>query len=125
MERLRGLEARAEAQAASPRPAAAVPLTFEESLPLSSYVSAVERAREHIRAGDIFQVVLSRRWSAPFDGDPFAVYRALRSISPSPYQYFLRTPHGTIFGGILMQWIDIAGGIASARRWSWWILARR
>ena len=114
LERLRGLEARAEAQAASPRPAAAVPLTFEESLPLSSYVSAVERAREHIRAGDIFQVVLSRRWSAPFDGDPFAVYRALRSISPSPYQYFLRTPHGAIFGASPERLVRVASAPGGA-----------
>ena len=61
-------------------------------------MEAVEKAKEHIRAGDIFQVVLSRRWSAPFAGDPFALYRALRRISPSPYQYYLRTPHGTILG---------------------------
>jgi len=71
---------------------------WSESLPRAAYMDAVETAREHIRAGDIFQVVLSRRWSAPWAGDPFALYRALRRISPSPYQYFLRTPHGTILG---------------------------
>jgi len=74
------------------------PLTWTESLPRTEFMAAVESAKEHIRAGDIFQVVLSRRWSAPFAGDPFALYRALRRISPSPYQYFLRTPHGTILG---------------------------
>ena len=46
------------------------PLTFKESSPRSSYLAAVERAKEHIRAGDVFQVVLSRRWSAPFVGRP-------------------------------------------------------
>ncbi len=74
------------------------PLSWKESLPRPAFMAAVEKAKEHIRAGDIFQVVLSRRWSAPFSGDPFALYRALRRISPSPYQYFLRSPHGTIFG---------------------------
>jgi anthranilate synthase component 1 len=98
LERLRGLEERAIAAPVPAAPAPARPLSFEESLPLPSFLSAVEKAKEHIRAGDIFQVVLSRRWSTPFLGDPFGVYRALRSISPSPYQYFLRTPHGTIFG---------------------------
>jgi anthranilate synthase component 1 len=97
-ERLRGLEARATATPATAAPPPARSLSFEETLSLPSFLSAVEKAKEHIRAGDVFQVVLSRRWSAPFDGDAFAVYRALRSISPSPYQYFLRTPHGTIFG---------------------------
>ena len=74
------------------------PLSWTESLPRERFMAVVETAKEHIRAGDVFQVVLSRRWSAPFSGDPFALYRALRRISPSPYQYFLRTPHGTILG---------------------------
>ena len=80
------------------RPGAPPEPAWTETLPRAAFVDAVERAREYIRAGDIFQVVLSRRWSAPFTGDPFAVYRALRRISPSPYQYYLRTPHGTVFG---------------------------
>ncbi len=49
----------------------------------------VERAREYMRAGDIFQVVLSQRWEAPFRGAPFQVYRELRQINPSPYLFFL------------------------------------
>ncbi len=113
-ERLRNLEARATA---TPAPATAPPprsLSFEESLPLPSFLSAVEKAREHIRAGDIFQVVLSRRWSAPFAGDPFAVYRALRSISPSPYQYFLRTPHGVIFGASPERLVRVSAGAGGA-----------
>ncbi len=109
-ERLRELERRAAATYASPVRAAADPRTFEESLPLSSYIAAVEKAKEHIRAGDVFQVVLSRRWSAPFAGDAFSVYRALRSISPSPYQYFLRTPHGAIFGASPERLVRVAAG---------------
>jgi anthranilate synthase component 1 len=73
-------------------------LRWTESLPRREFMAAVETAKEFIRSGDIFQVVLSRRWSAPFAGDPFALYRALRRISPSPYQYYLRTPHGAILG---------------------------
>jgi anthranilate synthase component 1 len=74
----------------------------------------VERAKEHVRAGDVFQVVLSRRWSSPFDGDPFAVYRALRRISPSPYQYFLRTPHATLFGASPERLVRVAKDAAGA-----------
>ncbi|HTS00986.1 MAG TPA: anthranilate synthase component I family protein [Thermoanaerobaculia bacterium] len=114
LERLGGLEARATARVPPPRPAAVAPLTFEESLPCPSYMAVVEKAKEHIRAGDVFQVVLSRRWSAPFDGDPFSVYRALRSISPSPYQYFLRTPHGTIFGASPERLVRVAARPAGA-----------
>ena len=49
----------------------------------------VARAKDYIAAGDIFQVVLSHRFSAPWDGDPFAFYRSLRRRNPSPYLFYL------------------------------------
>jgi anthranilate synthase component I len=57
---------------------------------VGAYCAAVERAREYIRAGDIFQVVLSQVFEMDFRGDPFNVYRALRYINPSPYMFFLK-----------------------------------
>ncbi len=86
------------------------PLTWQESVPKEEYMRIVEAAKEHIRAGDIFQVVLSRRFSAPFSGDPFLIYRALRSISPSPYQYFLRTPFGDVFGASPERLVRVTQG---------------
>ena len=112
--RLHSLEARTFTRGGETRTEALSSLTFKESSPRSSYIAAVERAKEHIRAGDVFQVVLSRRWSAPFDGDAFAVYRALRSISPSPYQYFLRTPHGAIFGASPERLVRVAAAPGGA-----------
>ena len=53
------------------------------------YERAVAAAKEYIKAGDIIQVVLSQRLSVPLKADPFNVYRALRSINPSPYMYYL------------------------------------
>jgi anthranilate synthase component 1 len=53
------------------------------------YMGMVERAKEYIRAGDIFQVVLSQRFSAPFALPPFALYRALRRTNPSPFLFHL------------------------------------
>ena len=53
------------------------------------FIRAVRIAQEHIRAGDIFQVVLSQRLSVPFRARPVDVYRALRALNPSPYMYFL------------------------------------
>ena len=53
------------------------------------YMSMVEKAKEFIRAGDIFQVVLSQRFSAPFALPPFALYRALRRTNPSPFLFHL------------------------------------
>ena len=54
-----------------------------------AYGALVERAKDYIRAGDIFQVVPSHRFSAAFDLDPFALYRSLRRTNPSPFLYFL------------------------------------
>jgi anthranilate synthase component 1 len=53
------------------------------------FIQAVEKSKEYILAGDIFQVVLSQRMSVPFDGRPLNVYRALRALNPSPYMYFI------------------------------------
>jgi anthranilate synthase component 1 len=54
------------------------------------FARAVEVAREHILAGDIFQVVLSQRYDFDLDAEPFDVYRVLRQVNPSPYMYFVR-----------------------------------
>ena len=71
-----------------------------ECLPVSSNMSretfekAVEEAKEFIRAGDIFQIVLSQRFAIAYEGDPLHLYRALRFINPSPYMFCLRLPGG-------------------------------
>ena len=54
----------------------------------AGYLAAVERAKEYIRAGDIFQVVPSQRWSQPFTLPPFALYRSLRRTNPSPFMFY-------------------------------------
>jgi len=56
------------------------------------FFSMVDRAKEYIRAGDIFQVVLSQRFETPFTGEPLDLYRALRFVNPSPYMFLLRCP---------------------------------
>lgn len=53
------------------------------------FMTAVEQAKEYILAGDIFQAVISQRFSMAYSGDVFQVYRALRNINPSPYMFFL------------------------------------
>ncbi|MEM6798701.1 MAG: chorismate-binding protein, partial [Planctomycetota bacterium] len=55
------------------------------------FEAAVEKCVEYIRAGDIFQVVLSQRLAAPLEADPFEVYRTLRVVNPSPFMFYLRT----------------------------------
>lgn len=59
-----------------------------------AFQKAVVDSKEFIKAGDIFQIVLSQRFSIPYDGDPVHLYRALRFINPSPYMFCLRLPGG-------------------------------
>ena len=66
---------------------------FRANFTPAAYRAAVERARDYIRAGDIFQVVPSQRWSADFRLPPFALYRSLRRTNPSPFLFFFN------FGG--------------------------
>jgi anthranilate synthase component 1 len=63
--------------------------TFTSPFDVKSYGEVVDKAKEYIAAGDIFQVVPSQRFRAPFDLDPFALYRSLRRLNPSPFLFFL------------------------------------
>ena len=62
---------------------------FTSSFRRADFEAAVEHCRDYIKSGDIFQVVLSQRLSIPFDVQPITLYRALRTVNPSPYMYFL------------------------------------
>jgi anthranilate synthase component I len=62
------------------------------------FLKAVERAKKYIAAGDIFQVVLSQRFDFQPKASPFEIYRALRTVNPSPYMYFLRNGDLNIVG---------------------------
>jgi anthranilate synthase component 1 len=62
---------------------------FTNNVDQQTFEEAVEKAKSHITAGDIFQVVLSQRLTRKTNADPFSIYRALRSLNPSPYMFFL------------------------------------
>jgi anthranilate synthase component 1 len=62
---------------------------LESQVSRADYAGIVEKAKGYIRAGDIFQVVPSHRFSAPFALDPFAFYRSLRRLNPSPFMFYL------------------------------------
>jgi anthranilate synthase component I len=66
------------------------PLTLTSNFTKGTYERVVERAKEYIRAGDIIQVVPSQRLEASIDVDPFDIYRALRTVNPSPYMFYLK-----------------------------------
>lgn len=65
-------------------------LVFQSNVSKKTFEEAVEKAKEYIYEGDIFQVVLSQRWSAECDTEPFTLYRRLRRLNPSPYMYYFK-----------------------------------
>jgi anthranilate synthase component 1 len=75
----------------------------------------VGRAKDYIAAGDIFQVVLSQRFELQFSLPPFAFYRALRRVNPSPYLYFLNLGDFAIAGSSPEIMVKTAGGIVTIR----------
>jgi anthranilate synthase component I len=77
------------------------------------YKTMVTRGKEHCQRGDVFQVVLSRRFSQSFEGDDFNVYRALRSINPSPYLFYFDFGNYRIFGSSPEAQIRISRNKAS------------
>jgi len=74
------------------------------------WANAVEAAKEHILAGDIFQVVLAQRFDLLDAVDPFAVYRVLRLVNPSPYMYFLRHAEVTLAGSSPEPMVQLRDG---------------
>ena len=81
----------------------------------AEYDGMVRAAKEYIAAGDIFQVVLSQRFEAPFELPPFALYRALRRINPSPYLYFLDYGDFAVAGSSPEILVKVAGGVVTIR----------
>ncbi len=73
-------------------------LDLQSNFTKEDFCAAVETAKQYIRAGDIFQVVLSQCFTTDFQGDPFNVYRALRYINPSPYLLFLKMGDVSVAG---------------------------
>jgi anthranilate synthase component I len=80
-----------------------------------AWAAAVEAAKEHILEGDIFQVVLAQRFDLVETVDPFAVYRVLRLVNPSPYMYFLRHQEATIVGSSPEPMVQLRAGRVISR----------
>ncbi len=84
-------------------------LEFQSNFTRERFEQAVEKCLEYIRAGDIFQVVLSQRLELPLRVPPFEVYRTLRVVNPSPFMFYLRCPQLTLVGSspeIMVRVID-------------------
>ena len=110
-------------QGASPldEPLVAPPERFDE-LPVFTrrttkemYAASVDAAKEHILAGDIFQVVLSQRFDVDLQAEPFDLYRSLRQVNPSPYMYFLRHPELSLVGSSPEPLVQVTSGNVVSR----------
>ena len=73
-------------------------LYFQPQLQKNEFIQMIETVKEHIQKGDIFQGVLSQRFSSPFNGDPFSLYRQLRAANPSPYMFYMDLEDYVILG---------------------------
>ncbi|KDA52960.1 hypothetical protein EG19_08615 [Thermoanaerobaculum aquaticum] len=103
----------AAAPAPIPEVADAVPASATVVPEDEAFLRAVEKAKEAIRAGEIFQIVLSRRWSLPLEASAYTLYRALRLTNPSPYMFFLDTGQAQVLGSSPETLARLRGAVAT------------
>jgi anthranilate synthase component 1 len=106
------LEKELQRTLSAPPPAKGAPLEVASNLTREQFESIVRTAKEHIAAGDIYQVVLSQRFEAEIAADPFTVYRALRHVNPSPYMYFMRMGPLSVVGSSPEMLVRVEGSRA-------------
>jgi anthranilate synthase component I len=91
------------------------PLHIQSNFTKARYFAAVRKAKAYIRAGDIFQVVPSQRFSARTNADPFEIYRALRVVNPSPYLCFLKLDDLSVVASSPEMLVKVQGRAAHYR----------
>ncbi len=88
---------------------------YRSNFTRAEYEKAVEKCVEYIRAGDIFQVVLSQRLEVPLKTHPFEIYRTLRVVNPSPFMFYVRTPSVTLVGSSPEVMVRVVDGQVTVR----------
>ncbi len=91
------------------------PIRFTTNMSKADFEKIVSRAQEYIRAGDIFQCVLSQRWETNLQAPTFQLYRALRLVNPSPYMYYLRIAGVELVGSSPEILVRCEDGLVSVR----------
>ena len=100
---------------AVPKPYKQEPLVVKANYDNQEYYQLVDKAKEYIVAGDIFQVVLSKRFTIENPPDPFAVYRQLRMSNPSPYLYYFKNPEYAIVGASPEMLVNVTQGVITTK----------
>ncbi len=90
-------------------------IEFTSNTEKSDYLAKVERAKTYVRAGDIFQVVPSQRFTAKFERSPFAFYRALRRLNPSPFMFYVNFGEFQISGSSPEILVRVRDGLVTVR----------
>ncbi|MGA8768148.1 MAG: anthranilate synthase component I [Candidatus Acidiferrales bacterium] len=91
------------------------PLRVRSNMTKSQFTGAVRKAKSYIRAGDAFQIVVSQRFEARTNAEPFEIYRALRVVNPSPYLYFLKLDDVSVVGSSPEMLVKVQGRDATYR----------
>lgn len=92
-----------------PSPRRRGPLRVRSNMTKSRFTAAVKRAKEYIRAGDAFQIVVSQRFEARTTANPLEIYRALRVVNPSPYLYYLKLGDLSVVGSSPEMLVKLQG----------------
>ncbi len=88
---------------------------FTPAVPKETFLAGVRAIQAAILEGEVYQTVLSQRWTAALDLDPFDVYRALRILNPSPYLYYLETREASVLGSSPEMLVRCRGGAVETR----------
>lgn len=94
----------------TPTAESAQALDVDSNFTKDGFMDAIERAKEYIMAGDIFQVVISQNFSTPITSDPFNLYRVLRTVNPSPYMYYLKLDDFAVVGSSPEMMVRVEDG---------------
>lgn len=88
-------------------------VSFSPTIEKAKFIEIVETAKEHIRKGDIFQIVLSQTFETAFNGNPFTLYRKLRATNPSPYMFYMEFGPYTVLGTSPESLVKVKDGVVT------------
>ncbi len=89
--------------------------TMQPNISQVDFEALIQRAQEHMKVGDIFEIVLSRKFTAAFTGSSLGLYQQYREVNPSPYMFYIRTPDRTLLGASPEMFVRVEAGTVMTR----------